>query len=35
MRIGERRFVHAWIERMNRREAVRRSAPESMPTIAS
>jgi glutathione S-transferase len=34
MRIGERRFVQAWIERMNRREAVRRSAPEAMPTLA-
>jgi glutathione S-transferase len=34
MRVGERPALLAWIERMNRREAVQRSAPETLPHIA-
>ena len=33
MRIGERRHLHRWLERMNRRESVQRSAPEALPQL--
>lgn len=34
MRIGERQHLAAWLSRMNRRESVRRSAPEALPPVA-
>ena len=34
MRVGERPDLLTWIDRMNRREAVQRSAPETLPPVA-
>ena len=34
MRIGERPNLGAWLQRMNERESVQRSAPEAFPSVA-
>jgi glutathione S-transferase len=34
MRIGERSFLHAWLDRMNTRDSVQRSAPEALAPVA-